>query len=87
MQNDGKYSAPLPVTNQVNQSCVMVHTLFYMIFSATCDAGCPIRHRLDGKISKVQTNVLDKLINADDMADNAKNRDKMKRAMDRVSRA
>ena len=77
MQNNGEYSEPLPVTNEVTQICVMVHTLFYMIVSANCDAACPIRYSFDGKISKVQTNVRDKLLNADDMADNAKNRDKM----------
>ena len=67
-----------------------------MIFSAMltdafhdCDAGFPIRYRFDGNLfslrrlqakSKAQTDVLDKLLYADVMADNAKNRDKNARA-------
>ena len=45
------------------------------------DAGFPIRYRFDGKLlnlrrlqvkSKVQTDVVDKLLYADDLAENAK---------------
>ena len=77
-----------PVTNGVQQDCVMVPTLFSMTFSAMltnafqdCDAGFPIRYRFDGKLfnirrmsykSKVQTDVLNKLLYADDLAENAK---------------
>ena len=41
VQNDGEYSEPFPVTSGVKQSCVMVPTLFNMIFSAmlTCFSG------------------------------------------------
>ena len=42
--------------------------------------------RLQAK-SKVQTDVLDELLYADDMAKNAKTEKKMKEAMDRVSKA
>ena len=50
VQNDGKYSEPLPVTNGVKQGCIMAPTLFSMMFSAMLtyafqdgDAGFPIR--------------------------------------------
>ena len=60
------------------------------------DAGFPIRYRFDGKLFnprrlqakfKVQTDVLDELLYADDMAKNAKTEKKMQEAMDRVSQA
>ena len=88
VQNDGEYSEPFPVTNGVKQGCVMAPTLFSMMFSAMLtdafqdvDAGFPIRYRFDGKLlnlrrlqakSKVQTDVVDKLLYADDLAENAK---------------
>ena len=66
----------------------MAPTLFSMMFSAMftdafqdVDAGFPIRYRFDGKLlnlrrlqakSKVQTDVVDKLLYADDLAENAK---------------
>ena len=66
----------------------MTPTLFSMMFSVMLtdafqerDAGFPIRYRFDGKLfnlrrlqakSKVQTDVLDKLLYADDLAMNAK---------------
>ena len=34
MQNDGEFSEPFHVTNGVKQGCVMVPTLFSMMFSA-----------------------------------------------------
>ena len=87
VQNDGEYSEPFPVTNGVKQGCVMAPTLFSMMFSAMLkdafqdiDAGFPIRYRFDGKLlnlrrlqakSKVQTDVVDKLLYADDLAENA----------------
>ena len=59
-----------------------------MMFSAMltdafqdCDAGFPVRYRFDGKLfnlrrlqakSKMQTDVLDELLYADDLAKNAK---------------
>ena len=85
VQNDGEYSEPFPVTNGVKQGCVMAPTLFSMMFSAMLtdafqdvDAGFPIRYRFDGKLlnlrrlqakSKVQTDVVDKLLYADDLAE------------------
>ena len=55
------------------------------------DAGFPIRYRFDGKLlqakSKVQTDVVDKLLYADDLAENAKSDKKMQGAVDRMSKA
>ena len=103
VQNDGEYSEPFPVTNGVKQCCVMAPTLFSMMFSAMLtdafqdvDAGLPIRYRFDGKLlnlrrlqakSKVQTDVVDKLLYADDLAENAKSEEKMQGAVDRMSKA
>ena len=94
VQNDGEYSEPFPVTNGVKQGCVMAPTLISMMFSAMLtdafqdvDAGFPIRYRFDGKLlnlrrlqakSKVQTDVVDKLLYADDLAENAKSEEKCK---------
>ena len=87
----------------VKQGCVMAPTLFSMMFSAMLtdvfqdvDAGFPIRYRFDGKSlnlrrlqakSKVQTDVVDKLLYADDLAENAKSEEKMQGAVDRMSKA
>ena len=102
VQNVGEYSEPFPVTNGVKQGCVMAPTLFSMMFSAMLtDAfqdvdGFPIRYRFDGKLlnlrrlqakSKVQTDVVDKLLYADDLAENAKSEEKMQGAVDRMSKA
>ena len=103
VQNNGEYSEPFPVTNGVKQGCVMAPTLFSMMFSAMLtdafqdiDAGFPIRYRFDGKLlnlrrlqakSKVQTDVVDKLLYADDLAENAKSEEKMQGAVDRMSKA
>ena len=92
VQNNGEYSEPFPMTNGVRQVCVMAPTLFSVVFSAMltyplhdCDAGFPIKFRFDGKLfnlrrlqakSRVQTDVLDELLYVDDLAENAKNRDK-----------
>ena len=81
----------------------MAPTLFSMMFSAMftdafqdVDAGFPIRYRIDGKLlnlrrlqakSKVQTDVVDKLLYADDLAENAKSEEKMQGAVDRMSNA
>ena len=94
VQNDGEYSEPFPVTNGVKHGCVMAPTLFRMMFSAMLtdafqdvDAGFPIRYRFDGKLlnlrrlqakSKVQTDVVDKLLYADDLEENAKSEEKCK---------
>ena len=79
VQNDGEFSEPFEVTNGVKQGCVMAPTLFSMMFSAMLmdafqDTGFPIRYRFNGNIfnlrrlqakTKVQTDVLDELLNAD----------------------
>ena len=86
VQNDGEYSEPFPVTNGVKLGCVMAATLFWMMFSAMLTDGFPIRYRFNGKLlnlrrlqakSKVQTDVVDKLLYADDLAENAKSEEKM----------
>ena len=103
IQNDGEYSDPFPVTNGVKQGCVVAPTFFSMMFSAMLtdafqdvDAGFPIRYRFDGKLlnlrrlqakSKVQTDVVDKLLYADDLAENAKSEEKIQGAVDRMSKA
>ena len=94
VQNDGKYSEPFPLTHGVKHGCVMAPTLFSMMFSALLtdafqdvDAGFPIRYLFYGKllnlrrlqaISKVQTDVVDKLLYADGLAENAKSEEKCK---------
>ena len=99
-QNDGKFSDPFLVTNGVKQGCVLASTLFSMMFSAMLtDAfqevtGIPIRYHFDGKLfnqrrlqakSKVQTEVLDKFLFADDMAKGAPTEEKMQKGVDQVS--
>ena len=93
-------SFPFPVTNGVKQGCVLASTLFSMMFSAMLtDAfqdggkGIPIRYRLDGKLfkrrlqakSKVQTEVLDEFLFADDMAKGAPTEETMQKGEDQVS--
>ena len=101
VQNDGEFSDPFPVTNGVKQGCVLASTLFSMMFSAMLtdafqdgDNGIPIRYRFDGKLfnlrrlqakSKVQTEVLDEFLFADDMAKGATTEEKMQKGMDQVS--
>ena len=74
-----------------------------MMFSAMltdafqdCEAGFSIRYRFDGKLfnlrrlkvkSKVQTNMLDKVLYADDMEENSKTETKMQVTIDRMSQA
>ena len=97
-QNDGEFSEHIEVTNGINESCVMTPTLFSMMFSIMLmdafhdsDTGFPIRYRFDGNIfnlrklqakPKVQTDVLDELLYADDMDKNASSEAKIQRAMD-----
>ena len=101
VQNDGEFSEPFEVTNEVKQGCVMAPTLFSMMFFTMLmdafqdsDTGLPIRHRFYGNIfslrrlrakTKVQTDALDELLYADDMDKNASSEAKMQRAMDQVS--
>ena len=88
VQNDGEFSEPFEVTNEVKQGCVMAPTLFSMMFSAMLmdafqdsDTGFPIRYWFDGNIfnirrlqtkPKEQTDVLDELLYTDDMAQRQK---------------
>ena len=93
VQNDGEPSEPFEVTNGVKQGCVIAPTLFSMMFSVMLmdafqdsDTGFPIRYRFDGNIfnlrrlqakTKVQTDVLNALLYADDMDKNASSEVKM----------
>ena len=95
------FSDPFPVTNGVKQGCVLASMLFSMMFSAMLtdafqdgDNGTPIRYCFDGKLfnlrrlqakSKVQTEVLDGLLFADDMAKGALTEEKMQKGVDQVS--
>ena len=101
VQNDGEFSNPFPVANGVEQGCVLASTLFSMMFSAMltdafqdADNGIPIRYRFDGKLfnlrrlqakSKVQTEVLDEFLFADDMAKGAPTEKKLQIYVDQVS--
>ena len=101
VQNDGKLSNPFSVTNGVKQDGVLASALFSMMFSAMLtdafqggDNGIPIMYRFDGKIfhlrrlqakSKVQTEVLDEFLFADDMAKGAPTEEKMQKGVDQVS--
>ena len=103
VQNGGEFSEPFEVTNGFKQGCVIAPTLFSMMFSAMLmhaiqdgDTGFPIRYRFDGNIfnlrrlqakTKVQTDVLDELLYADDMDKNASSEAKMQRAIDQVSQS
>ena len=87
VQNDGEFSETFPVTNRVKQGCALASTLFSMMCPAMLtdafqdgDNGISIRYRFDGELlnlrrlqakSKVQTEVLDELLFADDMANGA----------------
>ena len=89
------------MTNGVKQGCVLASTLFSMMFSAMLtdafqdgDNDIPIRYRFDGKLfnlrrlqakSKVQTEVLDEFLFADDMAKGAPTEEKMQKGVDQVS--
>ena len=103
VQNDGEFSEPFVVTNGVKQGCVLAPTQFSMMFSAMLmdafqdsDTGFPIRYRFDGNIlnrrrlqvkTKVHTDVLDELLDADDMDKNANSEAKMQRSIDQVSQS
>ena len=89
------------MTNGAKQGCVLSLTLFSMMFSAmlsdACqdgDNGIRIRYRFDGKLfnlrrlqakSKVQTEVLDVFLFADDMAKCAPTEEKMQKCVEQVS--
>ena len=101
VQNDDEFSDPFPVTNGVKQGCVLASSLFSILFSAmltdvfqdSCN-GIPIRYCFDGKLfnlrrlqakSKVQTEVLDELLFADDMAKGAPTEENLQKGVDQVS--
>ena len=94
VQND-EFSNPFPVTNGAKQGCVLALTLFSMMFSAVLTSafqdGVPMRYRFDGKLfnlrrvlakSKVQTEVLDEFLFADDMTKGAPTEEKMQKRVD-----
>ena len=97
VQNDGEFSDPFPLTNGVKQG----PTLFSMMFSAMLtagfqdgDNGISIRYRFDGELfslrrlqakSKVQIEVLDEFLFADDMAKGARTEENMQKGVDQVS--
>ena len=101
VQNDGEFSDPFPVKNGVQQGCVLASTLFSMMFSTMPtdafedgDNGIPIRYRFDGKLfnlrrlqtkSKMQTEVLNEFLFADDMAKSVPTEEKMQKGVDQVS--
>ena len=101
VQNDVEFSDPFPVTNGVKQGCVLEPRLFSMMFSSMLkdvfkdgDNGIPIRYRFDGKLfnlrrlqakSKVQTEVLDEFLCADDMVKGIPTEEKMQKDVDQVS--
>ena len=93
VQNDGEFSDPFPVTNGVKQDCVLASVMLTDVFQDG-DNGIPIRYRFDGKLfnlrrlkakSKVQTEVLDEFLFADDMAKGAPTEEKMQKGVDQVS--
>ena len=101
VQNDGVISDPFSVTNGVKQGCVLAPTLFSMMFSAMLtaafqdgDNGINIRYHFNWKLfnlrrlqakSKVQTEVLDEFLFAEDMAKGAPTEEKMQKGVDQVS--
>ena len=100
IQNDGEFSDPFPVTNGVKQGCVLASILFSMFSAMRTDAfqdgdnGIPIRYRFDGKPfnlrrlqakSKVQMEVLEEFLFADDIAKGTPTEEKMQKGVDQVS--
>ena len=64
---------------------MMFSAMLTNAFQGHVDAGCPIRYHFDGKLlnlrrlqakSKVQTDVVDKLLSVDDLTENAKSEEK-----------
>ena len=84
------------MTNGFKQGCVPASTLFSLMFSAMFrdsfqdgDHGIPIRDRFDLRRlqskSKVQIEVLDEFLFADNMAKGAPTEEKMQKGVDQVS--
>ena len=98
VKNDREFSEPFVVTNGVKQDCVMAPALFSMFSAMLMDAfqdsdtGFPIRYRFDGNIInhrlqakiKLQTDVLDELLYADDIDYNASSEAKIQIAIDQA---
>ena len=101
VQNDGEFSDPFPVINDVKQGCVLAPTLFSMMFPAMLtdafqdsDNSLPIRYRFVGKPfnlrrlqakSKVQTKVPDEFLFTEDMAKGAPTVEIIQKGLDQVS--
>ena len=96
VQNDGEFSGPFHVTNGVKQGCVFSMMVSAMLTDAFQDGdnGIPIRYRFSGKLfklrwfqakSKVQAEVLDEFLFADDMAKGAPTEGKMQKGVDQIS--
>ena len=97
VQNEGEYSDPFQVTNRVKQGCVIAPTLPSIMFSAMLtdafqdvDVGFHIRYLFYGKSlnlrrlqakSKVQMDVIVKLLYADYLAENGKSEEKKCQSM------
>ena len=87
MHNDRELSEPFEVKKGTKHGCVMAPTLLSMMSAVMLmnafqdsDIGFPVRYCFDGNIfnlrrlqakTKVQTDVLDELLYADDMDNNA----------------
>ena len=100
VQNDGEFSDPFPVTNGVKQGCVLASTQLSMMFSAMLTDSFQdgnwytYWYRINGKLFdlrrlqakfKVQTEVLDEFVFANDMAKGAPTEEKMQKCVDQVS--
>ena len=101
--DNGEYSKPFPVTNSVKQGCVLVPTLFSMMFSAMLtdafregDIGVGFRYCTDGKLfnprrlqgrTKVHKDTAHDFLFADDCALNASTQSDMQGSMDLFTKA
>ena len=103
VQNDSEFSDPFSVTNGVKQGCVLAYYSVHhdvLCHTHSCqdgDNGISFRYRFDRKLfklrrlqakSKVQTEVLDEFLFADDMAKGAPTEEKMQKVqkgVDQVS--
>ena len=101
--DDGEPSEPFPVSNGIKQGCVLVPTLFSMVFSAMLsdafrdyESGINIRYRSDGKlfnlrklqaVTKIKETIVRDLLFADDCTLNAGDEQEMQQYMDKLSSA
>ena len=95
VENDVEFFYPFPVSNGVKQGRVLAPTLFSTMSSDILtaafqdgDNGIPIRYRFDEKLfnlrrlqakSKVQTEMLEEFLFADDMAKGAPTEEKIQK--------